>query len=240
LIGGRDEMTKTLLERDFGVKFEKRTLPPQEEIDRLMANRVRAELIQESREDEITSFLRLAEAMIEEDGTREILAFLERTRDTAVLPIVGMSGAGKSSFIMAGVLPRLRERGAWTVLQLRPGAKPFVALARALLAGDQRVSGRVISTVAGADFHGKSAPEQASVEREEERLAHTLRQNPAQLAQLLLGLGGNFLLLPQQIAGNGLRDHVIRRLLRRDPRQENRPRVVIPRVRVNLAVPPEI
>jgi len=63
---------------------------------------------------------------------REIDAFVERTRLHPVLPVVGPSGAGKSSFVQAGVIPRLREQDRWTVLQLRPGARPFEALAARL------------------------------------------------------------------------------------------------------------
>ncbi|MBW2456797.1 MAG: protein kinase, partial [Deltaproteobacteria bacterium] len=63
----------------------------------------------------------------------EIPAFLERLRDEVILPVVGPSGAGKSSFVQAGVLPRLRELGLWSVLQLRPGTDPFRTLAAKLL-----------------------------------------------------------------------------------------------------------
>ena len=55
----------------------------------------------------------------------EVGAFLERLRVTPVLPVVGPSGAGKSSFVQAGVLPRLRDRGQWVVLQMRPGLTPL-------------------------------------------------------------------------------------------------------------------
>ncbi|MFH0899541.1 MAG: serine/threonine-protein kinase, partial [Pseudomonadota bacterium] len=58
----------------------------------------------------------------------EVAVFLENLREQAVLPVVGPSGAGKSSFVQAGVIPRLREQGAWTALAIRPGADPFGAL----------------------------------------------------------------------------------------------------------------
>ena len=64
----------------------------------------------------------------------EIDAFLERMRHQTVLPVVGPSGNGKSSFVLAGVVPRLRERESWKVLWARPGQQPFVALAACLLA----------------------------------------------------------------------------------------------------------
>jgi WD40 repeat protein len=62
----------------------------------------------------------------------EIAAFVERLRSEAILPVVGPSGAGKSSFVLAGVVPRLREQGPWRVIRLRPGAEPFRALAARL------------------------------------------------------------------------------------------------------------
>ena len=68
----------------------------------------------------------------------EIVAFLERLREEPVLPVVGPSGAGKSSFVQAGVIPRLRERGHWTVLQLRPGRDPFRNLAARLVRQETR------------------------------------------------------------------------------------------------------
>jgi len=65
----------------------------------------------------------------------EIGEALERLRQVTTLPVVGPSGAGKSSFIRAGLVPRLREQGSWTVLSLRPGSDPFRALVAQLTAG---------------------------------------------------------------------------------------------------------
>lgn len=76
LVGGRDEMTFTELKRLYNIQFEKRTLPPLEEIERLQASRVAAELVKEAREVEITSFLKLAGHLVKtEDGT-EVVAYL--------------------------------------------------------------------------------------------------------------------------------------------------------------------
>ena len=66
----------------------------------------------------------------------EVDAAVERLRAATVMPIVGPSGAGKSSFVQAGLLPRLREQGPWTIVTLRPGARPLAALAARLLTQD--------------------------------------------------------------------------------------------------------
>jgi hypothetical protein len=43
------------------------------------------------------------------------------------------SGAGKSSFIEAGIVPRLKEQSQWIILRVRPGRAPFETLANRLL-----------------------------------------------------------------------------------------------------------
>jgi serine/threonine protein kinase len=85
----------------------------------------------------------------------EVNAFLERLREETVLPVVGPSGAGKSSFVQAGVVPRLREQEPWTVLQLRPGRRPFRALAHRLLAGEPRRGKNALSL---PSWGARSAP----------------------------------------------------------------------------------
>lgn len=57
---------------------------------------------------------------------REAEAFANRMRREAFLAVVGPSGTGKSSFILAGVLPLLPR--SWTPVVLRPGASPLSAL----------------------------------------------------------------------------------------------------------------
>jgi eukaryotic-like serine/threonine-protein kinase len=61
---------------------------------------------------------------------REIDELLERLRGEPHVAIIGPSGVGKSSFLHAGVIPRMRARERWTVLAFRPGADPVGALAR--------------------------------------------------------------------------------------------------------------
>ncbi len=59
----------------------------------------------------------------------EVAAFVERLRVQPVLAVVGPSGTGKSSFVQAGVIPRLKEQQPWVVIRIRPGARPFETLA---------------------------------------------------------------------------------------------------------------
>ncbi|MFP2960669.1 protein kinase domain-containing protein [Myxococcus sp. 1LA] len=65
----------------------------------------------------------------------EVDAFVERMRHEPLIPLVGPSGIGKSSFLQAGVFTRLRQMEHWTVLQARPGARPLTRLAALLTAG---------------------------------------------------------------------------------------------------------
>ncbi|MCA9555277.1 MAG: DEAD/DEAH box helicase, partial [Myxococcales bacterium] len=76
LVSGRDEVTYTQLQRQFGVKFEKRTLPEIGEIQKMQAQRVAAELAKLARDTEITSFLALAEELKTTEQGTEVIAFL--------------------------------------------------------------------------------------------------------------------------------------------------------------------
>jgi hypothetical protein len=65
--------------------------------------------------------------------TRDIAAATARLRDQPLLAVVGASGAGKSSFVRAGVVPALKQSGEpWTSLVIRPGRRPLDALAHLL------------------------------------------------------------------------------------------------------------
>ena len=48
------------------------------------------------------------------------------------MAVIGASGSGKSSVVLAGLIPRLRARGPVQVVSFRPGNRPFEALATAL------------------------------------------------------------------------------------------------------------
>ncbi len=57
---------------------------------------------------------------------------VERLRLETNLTVAGPPGCGKSSFVRAGVVPRLKDSGAWTVVEVRPGPHPFRALSAAI------------------------------------------------------------------------------------------------------------
>jgi len=62
--------------------------------------------------------------------SREIAALVNRLRDQPLLAVVGASGAGKSSFVRAGLVPVLKRSGEeWEALVIRPGRHPLGALA---------------------------------------------------------------------------------------------------------------
>ncbi|VEP15175.1 WD-40 repeat-containing protein (fragment) [Hyella patelloides LEGE 07179] len=46
---------------------------------------------------------------------------------------MGASGSGKSSVVLAGLVPQLQEKGNWLFTHFRPGTEPFLALAQALV-----------------------------------------------------------------------------------------------------------
>jgi WD40 repeat protein len=54
-------------------------------------------------------------------------------RRSVVTVVIGSSGSGKSSVVYAGLLPALRKEQDWLLADLRPGDRPFNALAAALL-----------------------------------------------------------------------------------------------------------
>src|SRR5262249_46328126 len=67
----------------------------------------------------------------------DIEAVLQKLKRPRLLALVGPSGAGKTSFLRAGLLPRLP--GAWGSVICTPGHRPFQALAHAIassVAGD--------------------------------------------------------------------------------------------------------
>jgi eukaryotic-like serine/threonine-protein kinase len=133
----------------------------------------------------------------------EIDDFIERLRAVTFLPIVGASGVGKSSFLYAGVLPRLRARNAWTVISLRPGASPIEALARHLLAAGQLGEAPTLD-LALDDVTGVSGFAGGAHEPEVRALAQELRANPAVLSVRLAALAAQAAQAAQNRSGGVL------------------------------------
>jgi hypothetical protein len=117
----------------------------------------------------------------------EVAALVERLRGEALLPVVGPSGVGKSSFVQAGIIPRLREQGAWTVLALRPGSEPFTSLARALRRGEHGTGRSSLPTRASPSEETEPVPETLAGREVDEvgRLAGELAAAPGRLALAL-------------------------------------------------------
>jgi WD40 repeat protein len=121
----------------------------------------------------------------------ETTAIAERLRREPFLALVGPSGAGKSSLVQAGLIPRLRERGPLTVIQLRPGGQPFAALATQLWAvlsdGDSSVGSSVVNAGALPSSFARLARTLGKMKDiiSEADLARRLRAAPGLLNPLL-------------------------------------------------------
>lgn len=57
----------------------------------------------------------------------------QATETKNFIPLLGASGSGKSSVVLAGLVPKLVEIGHWQFTHFRPGNDPFLALAQALV-----------------------------------------------------------------------------------------------------------
>jgi WD40 repeat protein len=55
------------------------------------------------------------------------------TQTRNFIPLLGASGSGKSSVVLAGLVPKLQHTGHWQFTHFRPGVDPFHALALALV-----------------------------------------------------------------------------------------------------------
>ena len=49
------------------------------------------------------------------------------------ITVLGASGSGKSSVVLAGLVPKLQQEGHWLFTHFRPSSEPFYALAQALI-----------------------------------------------------------------------------------------------------------
>ncbi|WP_199341390.1 hypothetical protein, partial [Scytonema hofmannii] len=55
------------------------------------------------------------------------------TQNRNFIPVLGASGSGKSSVVLAGLVPKLQKAARWKFTHFRPGSDPFHALALALV-----------------------------------------------------------------------------------------------------------
>ncbi len=58
---------------------------------------------------------------------------VKATQTRNFIPLLGASGSGKSSVVLAGLVPKLQQAGDWQFTHFRPGPDPFYALAEALV-----------------------------------------------------------------------------------------------------------
>ncbi len=98
----------------------------------------------------------------------EITAVLGRLRHQPLVTIAGASGAGKSSFVRAGVIPAMKRSGTQVkAFTLRPGSRPLAALADVLA------------------FFADTAVDAETMEAEPEAIVELLRTQPGALGSRL-------------------------------------------------------
>ena len=135
-----------------------------------------------------------ADAALFYGRSREILEGMEELRtmratgDRRPLVILGASGAGKSSLLKAGIIPRLRrESAAWLPLRaFRPGADPLLNFAEAL----SRTFADYKVTVAAGTVRDRLFDAWANADRDE---AGKLSASGQELLASTLGIEGKML-----------------------------------------------
>jgi hypothetical protein len=80
---------------------------------------------------------------------QEIAELIERLRLHPFITVIGPSGSGKSSLVLAGLIPTLKKSrllgtGEWQIRSMRPGETPETTLRKTLGEGSQVESARVL------------------------------------------------------------------------------------------------
>lgn len=148
----------------------------------VVAQRLAALLDGNRHADDARSPFRGLEAFREADAADlsgredEVAHAAETLRTQGALAVIGPSGIGKSSFVFAGLVPRLREAGRWTVAALRPGPRPLWSLALAV----------VTCRATRQDSRSSAVPESGSpLAHDVDALAQTLEAEPGALGRAL-------------------------------------------------------
>lgn len=64
-----------------------------------------------------------------------------------LVAVIGSSGSGKSSVVLAGLIPKLRSEGSWLIESFRPNKQPFYELSAALISQLEPELGRTDKTI---------------------------------------------------------------------------------------------
>ena len=121
----------------------------------------------------------------------ELNTCMERLRYEPSLVVVGPSGAGKTSFVQAGLIPRLKENNDWTVVRIRPGERPIERLAtRVFFAHDDLSTSNSLrdSFTGRSSFNSLDTADFDFRAQEIDALTVTIRQNPNKLGASLIKL----------------------------------------------------
>jgi serine/threonine protein kinase/WD40 repeat protein len=114
----------------------------------------------------------------------ELSKAVERLRYEPGLVVVGASGAGKTSFTQAGLIPRLKESQDWLILKLRPGDAPIERLAHRIISAHQQetLTGSTMGSVRGPEVSEDSENSRIdSHQLEIEALTEKIRISPKKL-----------------------------------------------------------
>ena len=72
---------------------------------------------------------------------------VEAVKEHPLVPVIGSSGSGKSSVVLAGLIPRLRAEGTWLIESFRPNKQPFYELAAAIISQLEPELGKTDKTI---------------------------------------------------------------------------------------------